>query len=184
MESVFFQTLQNVICDISDALIYIPQGFLFGAVLVAVLLLWRSKYKKEYPSAHKIAAVFLSGVYAVVYVYLTFLSREPGSRTGRDWQLFATWGISYLPDAYFIENILLFIPFGTLLPVMVQKVQKLRYCVIAGALVSVVTEGIQLIMQRGHCQTDDVVTNVLGTVIGWIVWRGFVNVKMLNAVER
>lgn len=38
------------------------------------------------------------------------------------------------------------------------------------------SEASQLITQRGYCQLDDVVTNTVGMLVGWGIW------KMLSSV--
>ena len=171
MEIQLLQTLHSIISDLADALVYVPQGFILGIIMVTMIMVWCGFRRRPYPPGYKLTVIFLVGIYAAVYMNLTFLSREPGSRIGRDWQLFATWGTHWIPDTYFIENILLLIPLGFLLPIGVQKFQKLRFCAGVGALVSIVTESIQLITQRGHCQVDDVMTNILGMAVGWMMYR-------------
>ena len=45
-----------------------------------------------------------------------------------------------------------------------------------GFLCSCGIELSQLITQRGYCQLDDVVTNTVGMLVGWGIW------KMLSSV--
>ena len=40
-----------------------------------------------------------------------------------------------------------------------------------GAVTSFGIEFLQLVTRRGFFQIDDILTNVLGTVIGWLVFR-------------
>ena len=94
-------------------------------------------------------------------------------------QLFETWGNQCLPDRYFVENILLFLPFGALLPAAVPFLRRWWYCVYAAFATSMMLETVQLLTERGFCQLDDVVTNTLGAAIGYLVfalvrkcWRG------------
>ena len=46
-------------------------------------------------------------------------------------------------------------------------------CTFIGALTSLTVECLQLITQRGYFQIDDILTNTLGSVIGWLVFRMF-----------
>ena len=112
-------------------------------------------------------------VYSTVLLNLALLSREPGSREGIDLGLFETWGISMTSHAYFIENILMFLPFGILFPLVFHKLQNIKVCIIVGLLSSIFLEFIQLLTQRGFCQLDDVVTNIFGTVLGWSIYKIF-----------
>ena len=109
-------------------------------------------------------------IYIQVVLQTAFFSREPGSRTQMDLRLFGTWGETPIAHAYFIENIIMFIPFGVLMPMVFRRMKKMRYCVFAGFLFSCIIEISQLITQRGFCQLDDVVTNTVGTLVGWIIW--------------
>lgn len=105
-----------------------------------------------------------------------FFSREPGSRQQIDLNLFGTWGQTAIAHAYFIENIIMFIPFGLLAPMVFKRMRKVRFCVFIGFLCSCGIELSQLITQRGYCQLDDVVTNTVGMLVGWGIW------KMLSSV--
>ena len=87
-----------------------------------------------------------------------------------DLRLFGTWGETPIAHAYFIENIIMFIPFGILMSMVFKRMQKMRYCVLAGFLFSCIIEISQLITQRGFCQLDDVVTNTVGAFVGRIIW--------------
>ena len=75
-----------------------------------------------------------------------------------------------------IENIIMFIPFGLLAPMVFERMRKVRFCVFIGFLCSCGIELSQLITQRGYCQLDDVVTNTVGMLVGWGIW------KMLSSV--
>lgn len=76
-------------------------------------------------------------------------------------------------DDYYI---IMFIPFGFLAPMVFERMRKVRFCVFIGFLCSCGIELSQLITQRGYCQLDDVVTNTVGMLVGWGIW------KMLSSV--
>lgn len=111
---------------------------------------------------------FLTAVYFAMLLSITLLSREPGSRNGVDLKLFETWGNQRLPDRYFVENILLFLPFGALLPAVVPFLRKWWGCLYAAFATSMMLETIQLLTERGFCQLDDVVTNTCGALLGYL----------------
>ena len=73
--------------------------------------------------------------------------------------------------AMFIENIIMFIPFGVLLPIVFKQVRSGWKCVLIGFLCSCGIEITQHITQRGYLQLDDVVTNTVGMFIGWAIWK-------------
>lgn len=65
-------------------------------------------------------------------------------------------------------NMLLFLPMGLSLPFALPEKWKLRalIAVVAGFLLSVGVEAIQYGFAIGNCETDDVLMNTLGTLIG------------------
>ena len=66
------------------------------------------------------------------------------------------------------ENILLFIPIGFLLPMVIKKPVWLPP--IIGIGISVIIELTQFITHRGLCETDDVISNSIGFLIGFVVY--------------
>ena len=105
--------------------------------------------------------------YIVIVGYITLLSREPGSRQGVDFTVFATWGMGSRMDAFVVENVLLFIPIGLLLPLIGKRFRNIGWCLAAGGVISAMIEGIQYVTQRGFVQLEDIVTNVMGTLVGF-----------------
>lgn len=111
--------------DIFDTFRYLPHAVAVGVGFVTVAAAWKNqqiqkkrKRLEQYRALHggQLLAWFLVAVYFAMLISITLFSREPGSRTGVDLKLFETWGNQCLPDRYFVENILLFLPFGALLP--------------------------------------------------------------------
>ena len=70
-----------------------------------------------------------------------------------------------------IGNILLFIPFGVLLPFAYAGGKKWYKIVLIGFSLSLFIETLQLITGRGYFDVDDIALNVIGAVIGWGLWR-------------
>ena len=69
-----------------------------------------------------------------------------------------------------ILNVFLLLPVGFLLPV-VWKRAGLRHALAAGAALSAVIEGAQLLAKRGWFEFDDIFHNTLGAVLGYILYR-------------
>ena len=84
-----------------------------------------------------------------------------------------------MAHAYFVENIIMFIPFGILAPMVFKRMRNMRFCVLIGFLCSCGIEISQLITQRGYCQIDDVVTNTVGMLVGWGIWRGVSKIHLM-----
>lgn len=65
---------------------------------------------------------------------------------------------------YWIENVLLFIPFGFLFPK-----NTLRLAMISGFLLSMGIEAVQYFGCLGLCELDDVICNTLGSLAGFLL---------------
>ncbi len=112
-------------------------------------------------------------IYAIVFINVGFFSREPGTRTDVSLKLFETWGNSMIAHAYFVENIIMFIPYGVLLPIAFKRIRKIWMCVGSACLISCTLEVMQHVTGRGYAQIDDVVTNTVGAAVGYVVWKVF-----------
>ena len=85
---------------------------------------------------------FLLGVYETVVWIQAFFSRESGSRTGIDWQLFETWGRTWQSRAYMVENVIMFLPLGVLLPLAERRCAKWWKMLLISMLLSMMIEGM------------------------------------------
>lgn len=70
-----------------------------------------------------------------------------------------------------IMNVLVFIPIGLLMGLGFCK-WSWRKTIGIGCLISVSIELLQLLTKRGFCETDDVIHNTLGCMIGYILVKG------------
>ena len=75
----------------------------------------------------------------------------------------------------------MFIPIGFLLPCCFKLYEKYRYVLITAVIASVSIELLQLIFRIGLFETDDVINNVFGAVIGLGIY--VVVKKVKNHVE-
>lgn len=172
--------------DMKEPVSYLPQSVLIGLAVVAAgfFLLFIIKWIKKEPLTGRnttageftlrICVLFLFSVYLTVLLQEAFFSRPPGSRTSVDLELFGTWGHSAQGNAYVIENVIMFVPWGLLLPVLIRPFGRgagACLCILSGFLASVSLETAQYFTQRGHCQLDDVVMNTLGTLAGWLIFK-------------
>lgn len=147
-------------------------GILFLIVMYILKKFGLIQSKKSEPLREFL--LFLIIVYAAVLLKLAFFSREPGSRTTVDLTLFNTWGTTMQAHAFFVENIIMFIPFGILIPTAFPVMRNIFVCTLTALACSLCLEMFQLITGRGFCQLDDVVTNTLGAFIGYMVHRMWV----------
>lgn len=71
-----------------------------------------------------------------------------------------------------IQNVILFIPMGVLIPLINQHYfQKFSYAFLAAMITSTCIETIQYLFQLGTCDIDDIIANTLGAVIGFLMAR-------------
>lgn len=117
-------------------------------------------------------------VFGVFVSYIVLLvNRVWFLRTGREISGFSFVPLSTLTDKAhiirFILNIIMFVPLGALLPLVFPGLNNAGTVRIAltGLILSITIEAVQGIFMLGHVQTDDVIANVLGAVLGWILYR-------------
>ncbi|WP_096274425.1 VanZ family protein [Paucisalibacillus globulus] len=109
-------------------------------------------------------------------------------------------GIAYGGDTLFmigliarnvLGNILLLLPFGFLAPILWGKLRSLRYTLLAGFIISLGIESLQLLESSlgtvGRItDIDDLICNVIGTALGFYLYKGFIylicklNIKILQ----
>ena len=71
----------------------------------------------------------------------------------------------------FFENILLFVPVGFLFP------WKKWWIVLGtGCLFSIFIEFAQYVSMLGECEIDDVIANTLGALLGYFLFKIFINI--------
>lgn len=146
-------------------------GILIMGIIWLVYRFSHIKILDRFVCSKKIMLVWLLFIsYVIVVIETAFFSREPGSRKQVSLKLLETWGNTFQMHAYFLENIIMFIPLGILLPVLFRHMRKMKYCVATGFCCSCLIEAVQFITQRGFLQVDDVVTNAAGALGGWLIW--------------
>ena len=161
--------------DLMDALKYLPFGLLAGVVFVFLLMAAYALTGKKRPAGMWAHAAFI--MYVVILLCITFFSRESGSRSGVDLKLFSTWGINARNNAFVIENIILFIPYGLVCAWAFPVLRSLIPCAMTGLVTSLLIESMQLYTHRGYYQVDDILTNLLGSIIGYLIFRFLYHLK-------
>lgn len=165
--------------DMVSAMEYLPYGLALGVPAAAVFTVLFFRNKKAAGEKEKGTAFLRESVpfilfvlYLAILLVITFLSRESGSRIGKaDFELFSTWGINDRNNAYVVENVLLFLPWGFIGCLAFPRLRGLLRCAFFGALTSVAIECMQLLTGRGYFQIDDILTNVLGAAAGYALYR-------------
>jgi glycopeptide antibiotics resistance protein len=138
---------------------------LFILIDIGYILITKRSINRIKPG--KVIVIFIFYLYLFMIISITLLSREPGSRIRVSLMPFSTFTHNIYGNAFVVENILLFTPLGFILPLLSKSFQSIRTCVAAGGAFSILIEIVQLITQRGYFQTDDIIMNVIGTLLGF-----------------
>ena len=70
-----------------------------------------------------------------------------------------------------LGNIITFAPLGFLLPILYNKFKKLKNIFFISVGVSLSIEIVQLLFNLGSCDIDDLILNVLGSILGFEVFK-------------
>lgn len=162
-----------ILKDMGETMRYLPYGLVAGVFFLLIfgaVNRWRTKRNKP-PVAVLAMSAFMT--YVVIILCITFLSRENGTRIGIDLDLFSTWGINERNNAFVIENVLLFIPYGIVCAWAFKALRRFFPCAMIGLATSIAVECMQLYTGRGYFQVDDILTNLLGSIVGYVVFRIF-----------
>ncbi|MDE6516499.1 MAG: VanZ family protein [Acetatifactor sp.] len=160
--------LKYIINDMLATLRYLPCGIIAGLFAVVILFRINRGREKRGKSTVSLPAVSCLVMYVAILLVITYFSRESGSRVGVDLELFSTWGINRRNNAYVVENVLLFIPYGFVLAWADMRQRNFFRNLLTGTLTSLAIECMQLVTGRGYFQIDDFLTNILGTVLGFL----------------
>lgn len=66
-------------------------------------------------------------------------------------------------------NIIMFVPLGFFLWALFPRLRGFLRCMAAVAVIMTAVELAQLFSLRGFCETDDVMLNLTGAAIGWLI---------------
>ena len=147
--------------------------------ITAVVVIFAVKKQKTIPHrsrsfiVSRFVFVTIFAVYFSYFVCLTLSGREAGSR-GEIMNVipFATIFDTENSAVPLIENVILFIPFGILFPVMLPYFRRSIRTAIAGLAASALIESLQLVTGRGYFDTDDIILNACGALAGYLLFAG------------
>lgn len=137
----------------------------------------------------------ISGVlfflYLAALIYFLFFADEYGRAPGTEMRYnlvpfteirrFLTYREQLGLRAVFLNvygNVLGFLPFGLILPLLHRHFRRLPRTVAVCFLFSCGVEVTQLLTRRGSCDIDDMILNTLGGLIGYLLFR------ICNAIRR
>lgn len=108
----------------------------------------------------------------VEYIFLLFCSTVIFRTSGdtRQYDFHPFWSYSR-PDLFVenIMNVIVFIPIGMILGSLLRVKGSWLIALLIGCSVSVTIEAMQYFLHRGFAETDDVMHNTVGCVIGFLL---------------
>ncbi|MCT4594783.1 MAG: VanZ family protein [Anaeromicrobium sp.] len=82
---------------------------------------------------------------------------------------------AYPLDVWFFNlfgNVMAFMPLGFFVPIVYGRIKKSKYIIYIGFLMSLFIEVLQIITRLGTFDVDDIILNTMGTLIGYVVYKG------------
>lgn len=182
---IYSSIFRLILKDLSETYLYMPIAVILGLMVILLLVIVKKCCyyfkRRTFMSAYQVTAAGTFVFYIYIVLMLSYFSRAVGSRNEVSLIFLETWKNSAQSRAYVFENIMMMIPFGFLLPVFFKPARNFFCCIPLGFMFSVCLEYAQYLSKRGYLQTDDVVMNVLGTLIGfWAFVLLKITVSTLN----
>ena len=149
---------------------------MLSAVAFIVITLFALRQKKN-------LSIPITAIYLCVLIYMLFFIRHPYVNPRYELKPFralvkiCVWDNQRLHIqkwAYqgIILNILLFVPFGYLLPFFTGEADYWWKIMLFGLCFSLFIEMLQLVTRLGMFDTDDLINNTLGALIGYGLYKG------------
>lgn len=79
-----------------------------------------------------------------------------------------------------LGNILIFLPLGIFLPLLFEKYSKFTKVLIASTIISFSIEVLQITLQIGQFDIDDIILNVVGSIIGFFFFKMLKHINTLS----
>ena len=70
-----------------------------------------------------------------------------------------------------VGNVVMFVPLGFFVPCIWERTRKFGWHFLAMVLIIVAVELTQLFTLLGKCDVDDLLLNLVGTTIGFVLWK-------------
>lgn len=171
--SRLFQTIRNGGAMLRKLIMVLPISFAVTLICWLIMKLIEKKCVTE----NKLKALIIERkrwilgfvFYISIMVQVGVLSRTLGTMRTIVWVPFRTPGGDNLIALYALANLVLFIPFGVLVPKVFHSVNAFWKVILVTFVTSVCIEMIQYILACGYSQVEDVIMNVAGGVVGYLI---------------
>lgn len=167
---------------VEDILLMLQRNFMFALTMTVIVGLiiflgYRFLYLKMFGGTKRFTkkqwfVSILFTLYVVTVCALTFLNRGATFEGNMNLSLFSSYreawyNFSLRGWQYIYFNILMFVPFGFLLPLLNKRFAKIGWTLLGAVLFTAFIESVQFITGVGIFELDDLFNNVLGAVIGF-----------------
>ena len=80
---------------------------------------------------------------------------------------------------YLILDIILFIPLGLFLSILFPKTKKIKKLIVICLTISIIKELLQLLLNVGMFNIDDIILNLAGAIISYIIFKKLLSKYMV-----
>ena len=166
---IIYRFMLNILQMARSFATAVPLGVCSGIITLLLVKQYQSRTGKVIKKKRRNAMILLVS-YITIMVQMAILFRPWGTIHEIDWIPFDTYGGVRYIVLYATANAIVFLPIGILLPMIWEKMKRLKMVLLAGFLGSLFIEVSQLLLQCGVVQTEDLIMNTIGTALGyWIV---------------
>ena len=156
-------------------IVAIPVGIIVLVVIWGIIKLVEKKSSKD----NRVASIFIErkgwilglGFYLSLLIQMGVLSRPFGSTRMIHWIPFHVPGGGYLVAVYVVANAIIFIPFGIMIPKVFHGVNTFWKMILITFITSVCIEFVQYVLACGYSEVEDVIMNVIGGAVGYLIIR-------------
>ncbi len=157
-------------------------GIIFTAILLFIITIGYTVFckttgrEKKKLKLSKLFVLVINICYVLVILAATVITRDSYSQSRElEFNLISSYrsawnNWSMREWRYMILNILMFVPFGFLFPLISRKLQSFWKVYLSGFILTLFVEMLQYATGRGICETADLFHNLLGTMIGYGVF--------------
>lgn len=156
-----------------------PRIIISGIVIeLLVLLIQKMGYLKYKNKSFLISLCGLLFSFSIAWVInMTILGRTPGTEFAFRFQPFGSYIEAFREEnvevlLQIIMNVVMFVPIGLFLPCCFEKFEKNKVLFVTMLACSGGIELIQGVMKIGMFELDDVLGNVIGAEVGFLIWWG------------
>ena len=153
--------------------IYMSAPTILLTLLLAVIIVTMicDYFKVSFRMRSIIGIIFVISWFAILLDLTIFIrDKTPSSQAllVPFWCIREAWQCRDPEDWYLvIGNIAIFVPFGVILSLFFRRKNGISMAIVIGFVVSLFIECMQYVLHRGFFETDDLINNTLGCVLGY-----------------